>query len=282
MRLPEDNSGARNDDHITELWLFGRPESTQRAYITVVRKFLAFCLSLSEPKTLAEITIADLVEWVKTLSGKPATMARKIATIKSFISYAHKTGYVIFNVGAALRMPKVPNKLHERIVEEEVMKEILEVKGSSRDEILVRFLYASGVRVSEAMGLSWSDITPGRVVVVLGKGTKSRTIVVPNAMTDLLKTLRRPGDQNDSAVFKNQRGGRLTSRGARGIVARMTGEAGNQISPHFFRHAHATHSLERGAPIHLVQHSLGHANVATTNRYLHVRANQGASQFLDL
>lgn len=282
MRLPEDNSGARSDDHLIELWLHGRPASTQRAYRREAQKFLAFCLALASAPTLQAITVAELIEWVKSLSGKPATIARKISTIKSLFSYAHRTGYCVFNVGAALRVPKVPNKLHERIVEEETMKEILEVQGSDRDVTLLRFLYASGVRVSEAVSLNFSDIKPGRVFVVLGKGTKSRTVVVPTSITDMLLALRTPGDSDDSPVFKNHRGTRLTARGARKVVARMTDEAGNQISPHYFRHAHATHSLDRGAPIHLVQHSLGHANVSTTNRYLHVRENRGASQFLDL
>lgn len=282
MRLPEDNSGARNDDHLVELWLHGRPENTKRAYLRVARNFLAFCLALSTPVTLRDVTVAILVEWVKTLKGKPSTLAHKISTIKSLFSYAHKTGYLVFNVGVALRVPKVPNRLHERIVEEEIMREILEVQGSDRDTTLVRFLYVSGVRISEAMNLNFIDIKPGRVTVVLGKGTKSRTVVVPVAITDMLQGLRQPGDKPDSPVFKNRRGNRLSTRGARKIVASMTDEAGNQISPHYFRHAHASHSLDRGAPIHLVQHSLGHANVATTSRYLHVRPDQGASQFLSI
>jgi integrase/recombinase XerD len=274
--LPEDYSGARNDEHLVELWLNGRPHETQRAYRREAHAFLR-----AIPAGLRDATVADLVAWVGTLEGKPSTQGRRIAAVKSLLAYAHRTGYTVFNVGMAVRCPKLPSKLHERIVEEEVVLASLGVDGSPRDTALVRFLYASGARISEAVGLRFKDLS-GQRVTLNGKGAKTRTIVVPEPVVAELQALRLPDDDDTAPVFKNYRGGQLSDRYARKIVKRMAGEVGSVLSPHWLRHAHASHALDRGAPIHLVKESLGHANVASTSRYLHARPNQGSGQFLPL
>jgi integrase/recombinase XerD len=274
MRLPEDYSGARNDQHLVELWLNGRPATTQRAYRTVARQLLEGLGSLREA------TVADLVAWTETLTGKPGTRARKVATAKSLFAYAHRTGYCLFNIGSAVRVPKLPSKLHERIVEEAVVRDIMGVEGSARDIALIRFLYASGARISEAMGLSFKHLGPDRVTLN-GKGAKMRTVVIPTVIVSELQALRTDEDTDGSPVFKNYQGGRLSARYARKIVKRAATVVGKEaMSPHWLRHAHASHALDRGAPIHLVKESLGHANVASTSRYLHARPNQGSGQFL--
>jgi integrase/recombinase XerD len=270
MRLPEDYSGATSDEHLVELWLHGRPTETQRAYRREARRFLA---SLGDTG-LQEAKVADLIAWADTLKGKASTKARSISAAKSLLSYAHRTGYTVFNVGVALRCPKLPSELHKRIVETAVVKAMLEVDGPERDLVLVRFLYVSGARISEATGLDAEDIRPGRVTLH-GKGSKTRTIVVPEAITAELLGLNAKG-----AIFRNYKGGRLSSRYARIIVGRISKEAGHVLSPHWLRHAHASHALDNGAPIHLVKESLGHSNISTTSRYLHARPNQGSGQYL--
>lgn len=276
MRLPEDYSGARNDEHLVELWLSGRPRETQRAY----RRDALSWLDHLAPEGLREATVAHLVAWVDIMTGKPATRARRIAAVKSLLGYAHRTGYTVFNIGMAIRCPKLPSKLHERIVEEAVVQAIMGVEGSARDRALVRFLYASGARISEVVGLSFKDLN-GIRVTLNGKGAKTRAIVVPESVVVELQTLRLPDDDDTAPVFKNYRGGRLSDRYARKIVKRAAKEVGvGALSPHWLRHAHASHALDRGAPIHLVKESLGHTNVSSTSRYLHARPNQGSGQFL--
>jgi len=277
MRLPEDHSGARNDEHLIELWLNGRPDTTKAMYGPLALVFLAWL----SPKGLRETTVADLVAWIDTLVGTLATKARKIATIKSLFSYAHRTGYCVFNIGQAVRVPKLPSKLHERIVDEAVIKDILGIEGSARDIALVRFLYISGARISEVVGLSFKDLR-GTRVSLNGKGSKMRTIVVPAAVVAALQALRGPEDGPEAPVFQNRRRGRLSDRYARIIVKRIAKAAGAEaLSPHWLRHAHASHALDRGAPIHLVKESLGHANVSSTSRYLHAKPNEGSGQYLD-
>jgi len=274
MRLPEDYSGARDDDHLVDLWLNGRPATTQRAYRLVARQLLSHL-------SLREATVADLVAWIDSLEGQPATKSRKVATAKSLFGYAHRTGYCLFNIGSAVRVPKLPSKLHERIVDEAVVQAIMGVEGSARDVALVRFLYASGARVSEVVGLSFKDLGWDRATFG-GKGAKVRTVVIPERVASELRALRLPGDDDASPVFKNCQGGRLSKRYARIIVKRAAVAAvGNDaMSPHWLRHAHASHALDRGAPIHLVKESLGHANVSSTSRYLHARPNEGSAQYL--
>lgn len=272
MRLPEDYSGATSDEHLVELWLNGRPEETQQAYRREARRFLAFL----DATGLQEAKVADLVAWADTLKGKPPTRARSISAVKSLLSYAHRTGYTVFNVGAALRCPRLPSELHKRIVDVAVVKAMLEVEAPERDLVLVRFLYVSGARISEAVRLDAEDIGPGRVTLH-GKGQKTRTIVVPEVITQELLSLN-----NEGPIFRNHRGGRLSARQARRVITQISIEAGHSLSPHWLRHAHASHALDNGAPIHLVKESLGHANVATTSRYLHARPNQGSGEYLSV
>lgn len=269
-----DLSGAVDDAHLLELWLGQRPSSTVRVYRPVVEDFLA-----KHPAGVRALTVSDVVTWADSLVGAEATRARWVATVKSFLSFAWRTGYTSVNVGRLLRCVKVTDTLHERIVDEEHMPAIVNAAQAGRDRTLVRLLYIAGIRISEAMRLRFVDVGAGRITVV-GKGKRTRTLLVPTTLTDDLKALRTPQDGPQSPVFKSYRGKPLCTRNAHQIVTQAADEAGVTLSPHWLRHAHASHALDHGAPIHVVQRSLGHSNVATTSRYLHVRPNQGASQYL--
>ncbi len=275
MDFKPDFSGATSDAHLVGLWLSGRPESTQRVYKSAVDLFLAALA----PKTLRETTVADVVAWSETLEGADTTRARLISTVKSLLSYAHRTGYTVFNVGRALRCPKLPSRLHERIVDEDTVRAVLASAASPRDKALTRLLYASGCRIAEAMALRFLDLGTGRVTLC-GKGSKTRTVMVPEAVVAELRALRTREDGPRSPVFKSCRGKPLGERDAREIVYQVAERAGVKLSPHAFRHAHASHALDHGCPIHVLSQSLGHANVSTTSGYLHARPHQGASQYL--
>lgn len=278
-----DFSGATCDDHLVTLWLANRPKSTTRLYRREARKFREH---LGETG-LREATVADVVAYVKALTGAPTTQSKMVRIVKSLLSYAHKTGYTVFNVGKVIRCPKTPDRLHERILDEQGVATITKTaskKGryTTRNHTLVRFFYASGARISEVSRLSFKDVRGNRVTFH-GKGEKTRTVLIPEAVADELRALRLPEDTDESAVFKSFRGVRLLPRSLRWIIAQITREAGHgKVSPHWFRHAHASHALDNGAPVHLVQQSLGHQNVATTSRYLHIKPNAGASQYLTL
>jgi len=142
----------------------------------------------------------------------------------------------------------------------------------------------SGMRVSELCRLAWRDVqsdTNGVYITVFGKGGKTRTILLDDHIYKDLVFIRGNGGPDDP-VFRSHKGSFLDPSQVWRIVrsaARRAG-IGVDVSPHWFRHAHASHALERGCPIHLVQATLGHASVATTGRYLHARPNDSSARFL--
>jgi len=277
-----DLSGATSDTHLVALWLAQRPATTERVYRPVAE---AFCQSLAG-ESIRQVTAALVIGWAESLEGEPSTRARKVSTVKSLLTFAWRTGYTLHNVGRALRCVKVPSKIHERILEEPEMKGLFAAASPGRDHAFLRLMYASGARVSELCRLRWVDLgQPGRMTV-LGKGSKVRTLVVPARVLAEVLTLRPQGVGLDAPVFTSKRrpGTALDPRDAREIVyrARRAAEQDRRVSPHWLRHSHATHALDHGAPIHLVQQSLGHANVSTTSVYLHVRPNKGSAEYLDL
>ncbi len=150
-------------------------------------------------------------------------------------------------------------------------------------------LYASGIRVSEVCGLSWRDLQAkgdSGQITVFGKGGVTRAIPLPLSVWKLLQGLREDAALSDP-VFpsrKAKNGGRLRPLAILRIVRRAAIRGGIHlpVSPHWLRHAHASHALDRGAPIHLVQTTLGHASITTTGRYLHARPEDSSSRFLPL
>ena len=154
-----------------------------------------------------------------------------------------------------------------------------------RDRAILRLLYAGGLRVSELCALTWKDLTSRHQsgqVTVFGKGGKTRTVLLPYGVWQELCQLRGDRGSQEPVFPSQQRGGHLDRTQVYRIVkaaAKRAGLEGN-VSPHWLRHAHASHSLERGAPLHLVQETLGHSSVATTERYLHTRPNDSSAMYL--
>jgi len=274
--LPENYSGAQTDEQLLNLWLNGRPESSQKVY-----RPAAMSLLLELPNGLQQATVADVMRWAASLNGAVATVAKKISAVKSLLTFSHRTGYTLFNVGLPLKAPTVPNKLHERIVEEPAVHSVIKEARQGRDKTLVRFLYATGARISEVCRLRHKDISGCRITL-LGKGQKTRTVFVPSTIADELRGLRLNNEADEDFVFKSFRGRPLDPRNARQIISLAADGAGLKMSPHWLRHAHASHALDNGAPIHLVSQCLGHANISTTSRYVHARPKDGSSTYLRL
>ena len=275
-RIPENISGARTDQELVALWLAGRPRSTQKLYRCVADQFLAYIA----PASLHDVKVKTVIDWAEGLGGKPSSKATKIKAVKSLLSWAHKTGYLLFNVGLPVKVPKARTALHERILDAPTVQAVIGSADSGRDQILLRFLYASGCRISEALGLRFKDLRGNRCHI-WGKGARERTVCVADSVADDLRSLRWSTDQADAFVFKSYRGNPLDPADARRILREAAASVPEQPTPHWLRHAHASHALDNGAPIHLVQKSLGHANVSTTSAYLHCRST-GVSQYLDL
>ena len=204
--------------------------------------------------------------------------------MKSLLAFAHRLGYLTFDVGRPLRLPANRNRLAERILAEGAIHKILALEPSRRNRALLRLLYAAGLRVSELSALTGQHLQErdeAGQVTVLGKGGKTRTVLLSAATWQELRGL---GGDGDIPVFRSRNGGALSSSQVLRIVRAAAHRAGIQarVSPHWLRHAHASHALERGCPIHLVQATLGHASVATTGRYLHARPTDSSARYLSV
>lgn len=274
--------GPGSTDHrLVDLWLHGRPPHTQRAYRADIDRFLAFVA-----RPLTTVTLGDIQAFADSLAGLAASSrARTLAAIKSLLSFGQRTGYLPLNVGAAVKLPPRKDTLAERILTESDVLRLLALEPDRRNQVLLRLLYIAGLRVSEISDLKWRDLQPradGGQVTVFGKGGKTRTVLLPLAIwRELLRFRQHAGV--DAPLFPSRRGGgHLHPSSIERIVTRAAARAGVEgaVSPHWLRHSHATHALERGAPIHLVQATLGHASVATTGRYLHARPTDSSSKYL--
>jgi integrase/recombinase XerD len=280
-RQVEQVAQADNDNQVIAMWLHGRPQTTQRAYAYEVQGML-----VKVRKPLGRITLGDLQGYFDTLSElSHASQARAVNAIKSLFSFAQRIGYLDFNPGAAIRSPKIKKTLAERILPETQVHQLLALEPSPRNRVLLRLLYAAGGRVSEICGLKWRDVQPrgeAGQITVFGKGGKTRTVLLSTDTWRELMAIRKDGDPN-APVFISRKGqGHLHPSQAWRIVRAAAERAGVEVpvSPHWLRHAHASHALDRGAPIHLVQATLGHASVATTGKYLHARPGDSSARYL--
>lgn len=273
-----DFSGVTSDVDLMHLWLKGRPASTVRVYQPVGESFIQW---ITKKGGLKSCTASAALRWAELQAGKDATRARFVATVKSLLTFAWRVGYAEENVGRVLRCVKVADQLHERIIDEETVAKMIEAAPEGRDRALVRLFYSSGIRISEALTLRWVDVGEG-VIHVTGKGKKTRSVRIPQVICNALLALRAEGEEPRARVFKGVGRSTWGDRRARQAIYDIANSIGVKLSPHYFRHAHASHSLDHGAPISLVKESLGHANVATTSKYLHVKPQVGSSQYLTL
>ncbi len=271
---------ADNDSHLLRLWLHGRPATTARAYRSELARFLAFA-----GRPLRQVTLGDVQAYADTLADRaPATRARAVNAVKSLFAFGQRLGYLPFDVARPVRLPRQHARLAERILPEDAVHRMIGLEPDARNRAFLRLLYAGGLRISEAVGLRWRDVQPraeGGQVTVQGKGDKVRAVLLSAATYGELAGLR--GDAGDDApAFRSRKGGALDASAGWRIVKAAAARAGlgGAVSPHWLRHAHASHALDRGAPIHLVRETLGHASVETTGKYLHARPGASSGQFL--
>jgi integrase/recombinase XerC len=205
--------------------------------------------------------------------------ARRLSCFRTFFDYLLRQSVVEMNVAKAVSLPKRDKKVPQFYYQEE-MKALLDSIQvtdiwSARDRALLEFLYATGVRVSECVALDVSDVslTEG-VALVFGKGGKERYVVVGTHAIESLRiylNMRAVAGFHDSALFVNRKGTRLTDRSVRRILDKWIHVAAklHHISPHAIRHSFATHLLDGGADLRVVQELLGHASLSSTQIYTH-------------
>jgi integrase/recombinase XerD len=246
-----------------------------------------------QPAGLRNATVEDVRDALAVISGGVGEAAGRqyILRVKSLLSYAHRLGYTTFNAGAAIRVRSDARnrgaRLAKRIISEVDVALLVRGARTKRDRVLLEVLYAGGLRVSELVALNWGDVIAREhdqvQLTIVGKGGVVRNVLLPATVSRSLLSLR--GDAGlDAPVFASRKGGgRLVERAVLGIVKRAAKRAGIEapISPHWLRHAHASHAIDRGATLPEVQSTLGHGNIATTSGYLHARPETSSGLKLD-
>ena len=262
---------------------------TVRAYGNDLDDLVSFAEALGQPDA-ASLDLETLRDWVWRGSQAglaPSTLGRRVSSARSFTAWLTRQGVTPTDPGLRLRTPRAGRRL-PRVLTRAQMDEILDALHAAaaegdpaavRDVAIIELLYASAVRVSELVGLDIDDVDrSARTVRVLGKGAKERVVPYGGPAAHALDAYldrARPAlatDASGAALLLGARGGRLGTRAVYELVARElnalpgSGPAG----PHALRHTAATHLLDGGADLRIVQELLGHASLATTQLYTHV------------
>ncbi len=256
----------------------GASEHTIRSY----RKDLEIFLDYVQPSA-GDIEMMDVRGFVagQISSGlSKSTVGRRLATIKSFFRFLQREGYIKINPARLVNTPKMAKPLPKFLTVDDVFSLIEKPEGigfgSVRDRAILELLYSSGLRVSELSSLNSDDLNSREgFVKVRGKGRKERIVPMGKKAVEALKAYmieRVLLKKKDRALFLNRSGTRLTDRGVRRIVVKYARAVlqDSRIGPHTLRHTFATHLLQGGADLRVIQELLGHSSLSTTQKYTHL------------
>ena len=268
----------------------GRSLNTLAAYRRDLAAYVEFLTGRG--LAVADVTepvVEDYVAFLRAARRAPSSVARALVAVRSLHRFLEDEGDVEGNPAEEVGPPRVPAGLPKALSEAEVLALLGAVAGDDaparRDRAILEVLYACGLRVSELVGLSLSDLDlDSGLLRAFGKGSKERVVPVGRVAREALAGwLASPGRAamaperwarrgDAEAVFLNMRGGRLSRQGAWGIVRHYGDKVGlgDRLTPHVLRHSCATHMLDHGADIRVVQEMLGHASLSTTQVYTRV------------
>jgi site-specific recombinase XerD len=261
-------------------WLSGRSEATRRAYGADLRGFVEWMgrSDVTEPSGVDRLHLRRYLASLGTRHMARATVARKAAALRCYFAWSLRQGTIGSDPARSLRAPSGGGRL-PRVLSGGEVGALLEIEVGDpidqRDLAVLELLYAAGLRVSELCGLDRRGVDlAGRTVTVLGKGGKERRVPIHDRCARALEAWIGSGraamatpDTPPEAVFVNRRGARLGPRDVRRI---LDSRAASPTHPHALRHTFATHLLNGGADLRVVQELLGHASLGTTQIYTHV------------
>ncbi|EFV12663.1 hypothetical protein HMPREF9336_02458 [Segniliparus rugosus ATCC BAA-974] len=268
----------------------GRSPNTVRAYLGDLRAYFGPARDETAPArdVLGAVTIADLRGWLSEMTAEGAsraTLARRASGMKTFFEWAVRGGLAAHDPTVRLTTPKLRKALPHVLRKDQAEQALTSAPAPSdgalllRDQLVLELLYGTGMRVGELCGLDVDDVDQGRrLATVLGKGDKQRVVPFGAKASDAISAWLRDGrpklagPRSGAALLLGARGGRLDQRTARRVVhERVAREPGlPDLGPHGLRHSAATHLLEGGADLRVVQEILGHSSLATTQIYTHV------------
>jgi integrase/recombinase XerC len=256
---------------------------TVRSYRSDLQQFQAFLREAGGGEGLEAVSALDarLVRaWLARLHRRgldPVTVARKLAALRTWLRFLVRRGVTIHNAAKAVRGPRPGRKLVGFLTLDEATG-LVETRGlTARDRAILELLWATGLRVSELAGLDLDDVDrDARTVRVVGKGGKERVVPFGAKAAAALDGHRATRGSAPGPLFRGRRGGRIGVRTIFEIVRRRARASGitRRVSPHTLRHTFATHLLDGGADLRMIQELLGHSQLSTTQRYTHVSAEQ--------
>lgn len=299
QRDPAELAVERRVLDATNRWLAARPGWTSHEYYREFDRLARWWKKRGEPlATLPLLTDADAQEFARYLVERmgPAGVSRTLAALSSLWRYLQTEGLTDTNPWRPSNVPRppVPDRTADRILSEEEVQRMIAAAEAPQERALVLLLYHTGLRISEAVRARWEHVhrTPyGWTLTVQGKGGKTRTVGISVealraclALHDAMGVA--PGSPQARWLLPgHSRDGHLARTSAERIIARVAKRAGvrsslRPVSPHWLRHAHATHALQRGADVATVRAQLGHADLRTTTRYLHAQPEVTSTDFL--
>ena len=266
----------------------GLAQNTLESYGRDLRQFQIYLQNgqMDFVKDSNRNTILNYLSNLQTKGRAVSTISRNLAAIKSFYQYLVREHYVEKDPAANLESPKLEKKLPKILTISEVEELLKQPNGffptGLRDKAMLELLYATGIRVSELISLNISDVNVDMgYIKCYGKGAKERIVPLGSIAAKCVQDYINKGRQKlvrtyeESALFVNHHGNRLTRQGFWKIIKKYAQEAhiNKEITPHTLRHSFATHLLENGADLRSVQEMLGHADISTTQIYTHVTKN---------
>jgi integrase/recombinase XerC len=271
------------------------PSNTFISYSRDLREFLGFLSRDDVDKDIPlsqidHITIREFLASLRFKGNQKSSMARKLAAIRSLFRFLHREGKIEQNPARLVRTPRIP-KRNPRFLSQNEIETILELPDPStdrglRDSSMLELLYATGIRVSELVGLNLEDCSfKQRLIKVKGKGRKERLVPfgekTSEALTKYLNVrqrqlVRKRTCREPNALFLNLRGERITARSVQRILKQYIDQSARlmKVHPHVFRHSFATHLLNRGADLRSIQELLGHESLSTTQKYTHLAVEE--------
>ena len=264
----------------------GIAKSSQGIYLAIVKEFF----KLNYDVGLKEVKVGHISLYLKqNLAHSAATRNLRRSCLSSLFQFLEDSGYISLNPVRVIKPQKVAESFQFKVLSFQQVERMVQVSaGIARNSLLLKVLYYAGLRISEALSLqksSFRTAEDGVYLTVTGKGSKTRTVRLPEELWEEIQDYIRAEDLTPAGFLFSHAGERsrpLSRVQAWAIVKSIAKKAKIDPvpSPHWFRHTSATHAIENGAPVHVVQATLGHASMTTTGKYLRARPQESNAKFL--
>ncbi len=284
----------------------GASRETIRGYRSDLRQFVTFLKTdaggaAPGPRHIDAARVRRFLVWLAGRKDKKSSQARKLAAVRGLFRFLHQRGRVSDNPVAQVRTPRQGRHL-PRVMTKDEAERLMESPASDdgasvkRDQAILETLYSTGARVGELVGMNWGDMSlEDGMVRLRGKGRKERLVPIGRVAVEAIldyqtamprhtggagaarvtATPPRAMPPADGPVFRNHRGGRLSARSVERIVRRYADRLeGAAVTPHTLRHSYATHLLDEGADLRVIQELLGHVSLNTTQHYTHLATDR--------